>query len=188
MEDPRHRLHLRLRRPRQMCHPQCGIGQTLDQSRKSHSCASLSWPLGTPSVHNGGRPIASEEQAREHRRGSGQCLVGAVANRSRVSAVSSAWLSDRAVALVTVSVALVGAGVLAVLLVVASSAPGAVRAGLRIEAIKYGLGVIASGGAVAALMLAVRRLRLSELAHDLAMQSQHATEKAQAYSELDAAE
>ncbi|GLY92965.1 hypothetical protein Acsp02_02210 [Actinoplanes sp. NBRC 103695] len=46
------------------------------------------------------------------------------------------------------------------------------RAKLQIDAIKYGLGLFAAGGAVAALMLGVRRQQLSEHAHRLEVRKQ----------------
>jgi hypothetical protein len=68
-----------------------------------------------------------------------------------------------------------------VLLLVADTAPVEQHAELRIEAIKYGLGAIASGGVLAALLLAVRRQRLAE-------QALHHQQLAQAHTEMDATE
>ena len=87
---------------------------------------------------------------------------------------SSWWLSDRAIVAVTVGIGLVGVAILFVLLAVAQSAPTGERPSLRIEGIKYGLGVVASGGVLAALLLAVRR--------------QHLAEKVQAHNEADTVE
>ncbi|MGN9920238.1 pentapeptide repeat-containing protein [Micromonospora palomenae] len=64
------------------------------------------------------------------------------------------------------AVACVGITALAVMLLVADDASGADRAKLQIEAIKYGVGAIAAGGAAAALLLAVRRQRFSEHIHE----------------------
>jgi len=58
------------------------------------------------------------------------------------------------------------------MLLIATGAQDADRAGLRIEAIKYGLGFFAAAGAAAALLLAVRRQRLSERAHELELRKQ----------------
>ncbi|MBE1486423.1 pentapeptide repeat-containing protein [Plantactinospora soyae] len=110
-------------------------------------------------------------------------VVGGARQRRRVeySGQGARWLSDRSIAAVTAIVAAVGLVVLGILLLVAEAAPPADRAKLRLDAIKYGIGVVASGGAVAALLLAVRRQRLSEEAHQLALRTQ-------AHSETDAAE
>jgi Pentapeptide repeats (9 copies) len=105
------------------------------------------------------------------------------------------WLSDRMIGAVTAGVAALGVGALLWLLAVASAAPADRQPELRIEAIKYGLGVVASGGAVAVLLLAVRRQHLSERAHELAMEAQRLAEQAhelarqaQSHVETDAAE
>jgi len=90
-------------------------------------------------------------------------------------------LSDRAIAALTAGMAALGLVTLGVLFAVASTGPPEKRTELRMEAIKYGLGVAASGGALAALLLAVRRQRLAEHAHALA-------EQAQRHIEADAAE
>ncbi|WP_327033927.1 pentapeptide repeat-containing protein [Micromonospora ureilytica] len=64
---------------------------------------------------------------------------------------------------------LAGIGILALVVmldVAADVNPAAERAKLQIEAIKYGLGSIAAGGAAAALLLAVRRQRHAEQVHE----------------------
>jgi uncharacterized protein YjbI with pentapeptide repeats len=83
----------------------------------------------------------------------------------------------------TAAVVVAGMGILAlvVMLRIAADAPDAERAKLQIEALKYGLGFFAAAGAVAALLLAVRRQLLAEHTHDLAV-------KAQMHTEVDAAE
>ncbi|MGC4815079.1 pentapeptide repeat-containing protein [Micromonospora sp. DT228] len=91
------------------------------------------------------------------------------------------WLTDRIIGGVTVAVGFVGIAVLVIMLKVADAAPLDKRPELQIAAIKYGLGVMASGGAIAALLLAIRRQRLSEANHELAL-------KAQSHTERDAAE
>jgi hypothetical protein len=106
-------------------------------------------------------------------------LVGAavVHRRRRASADPSSgpWLLSYAGLLtVTAVVAVVGVTGLVIMLLLAAAAPAAARPALQIDAIKYGLGIFAAGGAAAALLLAVRRQR-------------HA-EQAQAHTELDAAE
>ncbi|WP_426507323.1 pentapeptide repeat-containing protein [Dactylosporangium sp. McL0621] len=99
-----------------------------------------------------------------------------------------AWLlTDRGVA--TTVAATVGLGVVALLwmLTVASAAPaGKDQATLRIEAIKYGLGAIAASGAIAALLLAVRRQRLAEETQALAERAHELARQAQTHTELDA--
>jgi uncharacterized protein YjbI with pentapeptide repeats len=81
----------------------------------------------------------------------------------------------------TALVSTVGALALVLMLVVAATAPRELRPEMRIEAIKYGLGAIAGSGAVAALLLAIRRQHLSERAYE------H-TERVQRHAEHDAAE
>ncbi|MGN9810804.1 pentapeptide repeat-containing protein [Micromonospora sp. BQ11] len=64
---------------------------------------------------------------------------------------------------------LAGIGILALVVmlgVAADVSSAAERAKLQIEAIKYGLGSIAAGGAAAALLLAVRRQRHAEQVHE----------------------
>ena len=65
---------------------------------------------------------------------------------------------------------------------------GADRAKLQIDAIKYGLGAIAAGGAVAALLLSVRRQLLAERSHQLELQKQSLELRKQTHTENDAAE
>ena len=85
------------------------------------------------------------------------------------------WLlSYPGVAAVAATVAVVGVAALVIMLKVAGNATGSDRPTLQIDAIKYGLGLFAAGGAAAALLLGVRR-------------QQH-SEHAQAHTELDAAE
>lgn len=95
------------------------------------------------------------------------------------------WLlSDSGVVTVVIAVAGLGVAVLLWMLNVAGHAPetgAANKSMLRIEAIKYGLGSIAAGGAVAALLLALRRQALSERA-------QRHAERAQRFSETDSLE
>ena len=90
------------------------------------------------------------------------------------------WLlSDRGVLTVAGSVAVIGVAAMVAMLLIATGAEAADRAGLRIEAIKYGLGFFAAAGAAAALLLGVRRQRLSERAHELELRKQkHAEEDA----------
>ncbi|MEV4512989.1 pentapeptide repeat-containing protein [Dactylosporangium sp. NPDC049525] len=95
------------------------------------------------------------------------------------------WLLSNS-GVVTIVVAVAGLGVVMLLwmLNVAGHAPdsgAANKSMLRIEAIKYGLGSIAAGGAVAALLLAIRRQVLSERA-------QRHAERSQRFSETDALE
>jgi hypothetical protein len=92
------------------------------------------------------------------------------------------WLlSNAGILTVTVIVAGLGVTALVEMLLLAGGAPDTERAKLQIEALKYGLGFSAAAGAVAALLLAVRRQLLAERSHDLALQ-------AQAHTETDAAE
>ncbi|MEU8656866.1 pentapeptide repeat-containing protein [Actinoplanes philippinensis] len=88
----------------------------------------------------------------------------------------------------------VGVIVLAGMWLIASDFSGTDRAKLQIEALKYGVGFFAAGGAVAALLLSVRRQRLAEQTHDLARNSQELAERnhqlarnAQFHTESDAA-
>ena len=90
-------------------------------------------------------------------------------------AVSWPWLlSYPGVLTVATTVAALGVLAFVIMLQIAEGSPAADRAKLQIDAIKYGLGIFAAGGAAAALLLGVRR-------------QQH-TEHAQAHTELDAAE
>lgn len=91
------------------------------------------------------------------------------------------WLTDRAIAAVTVTAAILAVASTILLLLVATSAPAEKNAELRIEAIKYGLGAIAGSGALAILLLAVRRQRLGE-------QTLRLQRSAQTHTEMDAAE
>ncbi|XVU23948.1 pentapeptide repeat-containing protein [Actinoplanes sp. CA-054009] len=85
------------------------------------------------------------------------------------------WLlSYPGVGIAAASVAVVGLLALLWMMNVAGGADRGDRPKLQIEAIKYGLGLFAAGGAVAALLLALRRQRHLELA--------------QAHTELDASE
>ncbi|MBG0560738.1 pentapeptide repeat-containing protein [Actinoplanes aureus] len=70
------------------------------------------------------------------------------------------------------AVALVGIAVLTRMWLIAGDVTGADRAKLQIEALKYALGFSAAAGAAAALLLAVRRQKLSERAHQLELQKQ----------------
>ncbi len=85
-------------------------------------------------------------------------------------------LTDGGIALLVLAVALFGVASLIALLMVANTAPADKQAELRIEAIKYGLGIVASGGAMAALLLAIRRQRLAEASHALAVKTQNHVE------------
>src|ERR671921_32361 len=50
------------------------------------------------------------------------------------------------------------------------------RASLLIDAVKYGLGLVVAGGAVAVLLLSVRRRQLAERSHDLELRKQEQVE------------
>ena len=93
-------------------------------------------------------------------------------------AVRWPWLlADRGILGVVATVTVIGvAATVAMLLIAAGVADAADRAGLRIEAIKYGLGFFAAAGAAAALLLGVRRQRLSEHSHELELRKQTHTE------------
>ncbi|WP_229068945.1 pentapeptide repeat-containing protein [Actinoplanes sp. DH11] len=91
-------------------------------------------------------------------------------DRSNATAGDSArwpWLlSDSGLLTVVGTLAGIGMAALMVMLEVSDDlAAGPDRAKLQIEAIKYGLGSIAAGGAAAALLLAVRRQRHTEQIH-----------------------
>jgi hypothetical protein len=96
-------------------------------------------------------------------------------------------------------VAGVGIGALIAMLLIADHATATERPKLQIEALKYGLGFFAAGGAVAALLLAVRRQQLAEHTHALELRRQEHSEsnvadthrmelRKQEHSEIDAAE
>jgi hypothetical protein len=89
------------------------------------------------------------------------------------SSVRWPWLlSDRGILIVASLVACLGVAGLAMMWLIAWQLHGHERAQLEVDAIKYGLGFIAAGGAAAALLLSVRRQRLSEHAHDLELRKQ----------------
>jgi hypothetical protein len=99
------------------------------------------------------------------------------------------WLlSNAGILTVTVIVAGLGITALVVMLLIASDAPDTERAKLLIEALKYGLGFFAAAGAVAALLVGVRRQLLAENAHDLSERNHQLALQAQAHTETDAAE
>ncbi|MFG1744784.1 pentapeptide repeat-containing protein [Micromonospora chalcea] len=106
------------------------------------------------------------------------------------------WLlSDVGVATAVALVATVGIAELITMWSIAGGAAPAERAKLQIDALKYGLGFFAAAGAVAALLLAVRRQRLSEHTHELALESQRLSERnyelareVQSHNQVDAAE
>ncbi|RZT82529.1 pentapeptide repeat protein [Micromonospora violae] len=107
----------------------------------------------------------------------------ASSDRSDVkNSLGTRLLSDYGITVTACIMVLIGCVTLLVMLQVAGNATSKTdRSRLQIESIKYGLGIAASGGAVAALLLAVRRQRLSESMHQLAIQTQ-------AHTEADAAE
>ncbi|MFI1996925.1 pentapeptide repeat-containing protein [Actinoplanes sp. NPDC020271] len=99
------------------------------------------------------------------------------------------WLlSNAGILTVTVIVAGLGITALVVMLLIAGDAPDTERPKLLIEALKYGLGFFAAAGAVAALLVAVRRQLLAENAHDLSERNHQLALQAQAHTETDAAE
>ena len=99
------------------------------------------------------------------------------------------WLlSNAGILTVTVIVAGIGITTLVVMLLIADGAPDTERAKLQIEALKYGLGFFAAAGAVAALLVAVRRQLLAEHAHDLSERNHRLALQAQAHTETDATE
>ncbi|XVV11208.1 hypothetical protein ACQP2X_41215 [Actinoplanes sp. CA-131856] len=85
-------------------------------------------------------------------------------------------LSDRGILTFTLLVAAVGVAGLTTMLLIADDVTGVDKAKLQIDAIKYGLGIAAAGGAAAALLLGVRRQRLSEHTHELELRRQEHTE------------
>ncbi|BAL88845.1 hypothetical protein AMIS_36250 [Actinoplanes missouriensis 431] len=101
----------------------------------------------------------------------------------RGSVIRRRWpllLSNAGISAMTALVAAIGVTALVVMLRIATGA-AADQARLQIEALKYGIGFFAAGGAVAALLLSFRRQLLAERAHELAV-------KAQAHTETDATE
>jgi hypothetical protein len=85
-------------------------------------------------------------------------------------------ISDRGVLTITLATVVAGVATMVGMWLIAGTAPTADRPGLRIEALKYGLGFVAAAGAAVALLIAVRRQRLAEDAHALAMTAQQHTE------------
>jgi uncharacterized protein YjbI with pentapeptide repeats len=118
----------------------------------------------------------------------GLSVARVMAARKRAARLLSApdgrrwpWLlSYRGVAAATAAVAAVGVIALVIMLELASRTT-ADRAKLQIDAIKYGLGAFAAAGAMAALLLNIRRQRHLEHA-------QEQIERAQQHTEFDAAE
>ncbi|WIN00251.1 pentapeptide repeat-containing protein [Actinoplanes oblitus] len=99
------------------------------------------------------------------------------------------WLlSNAGILTVTLIVAGIGISALVEMLLLARSAPDTERAEVQIEALKYGLGFFAAAGAVAALLVAVRRQLLAEHSHDLFERNYRLALQAQAHTETDAAE
>jgi Pentapeptide repeats (9 copies) len=104
-------------------------------------------------------------------------------------------LSDAGILGSTIVIAGIGVTAVVIMLSIAGNAPYSARAGLQIDAVKYGAGFFAASGAVAALLLGVRRQRLSERSHELALEAQRLSElnhelaiRAQLHNERDAAE
>lgn len=88
---------------------------------------------------------------------------------SRTQPTGDTWpwlLSYPGMTTLVVVVLAVGVIALSIMMDVASGATKAEKPKLQIEAIKYGLGIFAGAGAVAALLVGVRRQRHTELAHD----------------------
>ncbi|GIM97129.1 pentapeptide repeat-containing protein [Paractinoplanes toevensis] len=99
------------------------------------------------------------------------------------------WLlSDRGIFTVAATVAGLGIVGLIGMWLIANRLHGADRAQLEIDAIKYGLGFIAAGGAAAALLLSVRRQQLSERSHQLELSKQDHELRKQTHLEADAAD
>ena len=92
--------------------------------------------------------------------------------------------------ILTVSSLVAGLGILGLTMMwlIANRLHGADRANLQIDAIKYGLGFIAAGGAAAALLLSVRRQQLAERSHDLELRKQDLERRKQEHAEGDAAD
>lgn len=99
------------------------------------------------------------------------------------------WLlSDRGIFTAVATVAGLGVAGLVVMWLIGNRLHGADRARLQIDAIKYGLGFVAAAGAVAALLLSVRRQQLSERSHELDLRKQDLELRKQAHAEQDAAD
>jgi hypothetical protein len=100
-----------------------------------------------------------------------------LAPESSIEPPGTEWpwpLTYTGVATIAAAVTVLGVIAFVIMLQVAGRAAPADRPALQIDAIKYGLGLFAAGGAVAALLLGIRR-------------QQH-SEHAQAHTELDASE
>jgi len=99
------------------------------------------------------------------------------------------WLlADRGILIVACLVAGLGVLGLITMWLIANRLHGVDRANLQIDAIKYGLGFIAAGGAAAGLLLGVRRQQLAERSHDLELRKQELERRKQEHTEADAAD
>jgi hypothetical protein len=89
------------------------------------------------------------------------------------------FLTDRAIALAVAGLSAFGVLVMVAMFGIADKAGSDKQQALQIETIKYGVGLIVGSGALAALLLSVRRQRLAEAAHRL-------VEEVHAHAEKDA--
>jgi uncharacterized protein YjbI with pentapeptide repeats len=90
----------------------------------------------------------------------------------------SALLSDGGIAMAAAVVALLGIGtIISLWQIVSHEAPADNQAALRVDVVKYGIGLMLSGGALAGLLIALRRQHFSEHAHELAERAQAHTER-----------
>jgi uncharacterized protein YjbI with pentapeptide repeats len=121
----------------------------------------------------------------------GQSIVPAEPHQStdhELRQVQRPWpLTDAGIFAAALSVAGIGIAALVGMWLIADDVTGVDRAKLQIEALKYGLGFFAAAGAVAALLLAVRRQRLAEHAHELSERNHQLALQVQAHTETDAA-
>jgi hypothetical protein len=118
--------------------------------------------------------------ARQSRTGAGSNRSSSDGERSvALEPLRVPWvLSDAGIAIMVVVVAVAGTAIVVAMLRIADHPSDATeRAKLQVEALKYGLGFIAAAGAVAALLLAVRRQRLSERGHEVALETHRLAER-----------
>ena len=99
------------------------------------------------------------------------------------------WLlSDAGIATaVLIVIALGAAGVIWMWHLAGAAAVGADQAKLELELLKFAFGILAGAGAVAALLLAIRRQRHTEAAHELTEKQHQLSQRAQTHTETDAA-
>ncbi|BAL93204.1 hypothetical protein AMIS_79840 [Actinoplanes missouriensis 431] len=98
------------------------------------------------------------------------------------------WLlTDAGIAAASTVIALLGLAVVALMWLLVDTTTGTELAKLRLDVLKFAFGVVAGAGAMAALLLAIRRQRHTETAHQLAVDQHALSQRAQTHTESDAA-